>query len=126
MAKLTKLKNDINKAVLASMKFAVDSAQQTALQVIYANSKYGKGITKRSTKQSIELGKNQIVGKVMISPSNPRSRAKTSYARALDEGHKLVFFGKPTNRFVTGKHYTEPALKAGTNAFENNMRELMR
>ena len=84
---------------------------QKAKSIVYSNTKYAKGRFRESSKAEIisDYGNKTVTGILTFNPINPSSKQKTSYAKALDMGHKLVYFGKPTSYWVSGKFFSSPA-----------------
>lgn len=99
----------VQNIAIDSVGFAIDISSEVAHSIIYSGAKYATGRSKSETYKSVVFEADSVIGTLTIIPINPASNEQVSYAKALDRGHKLVYFGKPTNRFIQGKHFSEPA-----------------
>ena len=121
--------DNIQKRVVSFIKNACEvSAKSTiskANSIVYADAKYATGNFKNSiVKGNATYNGDTVSLDIHFAPVNIKSNIGKVYAQPLDEGHKLVYFGKPTNKIVKGKHFSEPAAQTGRTVLESILREI--
>ncbi len=105
----------------AKINDALSVSSGVANSYVYKNTRYATGRFSRSQEKKYTESNLYVEGELRFKAKSPG--AKYSYAIALDRGHRLVFFGKPTNRYVKGKHYLAPAYDAGKKVLIGNVKK---
>lgn len=99
---------------MKAMTRTVNLGAQVSNSIIYASAPYSTGRTRNSTKTLVELNSGNVKGKLTIAPKS--EGAITSYAQALDKGHKHHPYGnKNITTRVKGKNYLAPTQDVMTN-----------
>lgn len=106
-----RLVNSVMKFGAVATSRALFWGDQKAKAIVYNNARFAKGGFRNSSEAVVtsDYGNKTVTGELTFKPYNPRSKQRTSYAKALDMGHKLVYFGKPTSYWVKGKFFSGPA-----------------
>jgi hypothetical protein len=109
-----KLVNSVMRFGAVATSRALFWGDQKAKAIVYANSRISRNDATcfRNSSEAVvtsDYGNKTVTGELTFKPYNPRSKQRTSYAKALDMDHKLVYFGKPTSYWVKGKFFSGPA-----------------
>lgn len=123
-----RLTNSLMRFGAVATKSALFWGDQKAKSIVYANTRYAKGRFRESSSAEVisDYSNKTVTGILTFNPINPASKQKTSYAKALNTGHNLVAWGKPTDYWVKGKFFSEPALEVTRVELKKNFESVKR
>ena len=122
---VAKIESEFINLIKKATEISATAVVNKANSIVYANTRFANNTFRESIVKSSALYSGGDVNiDIRFSPYNIRSKKSPVYAKPLDEGHRLVYFGKPTSKFIAGKHFSEPARNTGMIVLEKMISEI--